>query len=80
MPTTDHAIERVHVYMLPEQLSVGWCFTGGHPIPFRNVDWFDADPAPSERAALIAFVRKKRYCISGHRYLILGESFAEIIF
>ena len=31
----------VYVYKLPEKLSNGFCFGGGVPITFTNVDWFN---------------------------------------
>ena len=69
--------ERVHIYMLPDRLNNGYCFGKGHPIPFLNVDWFDV--VPSHRTEVAEFVRRKSYFIKGRRYLMLGETFAEII-
>ena len=70
-------IERVHIYRMPEKLDDGYCFGSGKLIMFLNVDWFDIDP--DHRAEVILFIRKKRYFVPGKKYLMLGQTFAEVI-
>jgi hypothetical protein len=71
--------ERVNVYQLPDNLSQGYCFGGGVPIAFLNVDWFDALPEIERREELLQFIKSKRYFIKGRKYLLLGETFAEVM-
>lgn len=49
----------VRVYLLPAQLTNGYCFRGGVPIAFTNVDWFSAgsDEGPD---TLVPFIKGKR--------------------
>ena len=61
------------VYRLPEKLSNGYCFGAGVPITFTNVDWFGG-PAEMTRAEIETFVRGKRYCTPGHKYLVVSET------
>lgn len=63
---------RVHVYRLPARLTNGYCFDGGHPIAFQNVDWFDAIISDG-REAVADFIKKKRYCDAGSRFLVLSD-------
>jgi hypothetical protein len=63
---------RCHVYRLPQQLTNGYCFGGGHPIPFLNVDWFDA-PISENHQSLIGFIKKKRYFDPSARFLVLAD-------
>jgi hypothetical protein len=63
---------RVHVYRMPAKLSEGYCFDGGHPIAFQNVDWFDA-PISEGRDVLTAFIRKKAYFNPSARFLVLAD-------
>jgi hypothetical protein len=37
----------IYVYRLPVKLSDGYCFGGGNPITFTNVDWFNGDGSSS---------------------------------
>ena len=50
----------IWVYRLPAKLSDGFCFGGGVPITFTNVDWFNGSEE-MKRADVEAFVRKKKY-------------------
>jgi hypothetical protein len=61
------------VYRLPEKLSNGYCFGGGVPITFTNVDWFGGSPEMG-RAEVEKFIRGKRYCTPGHKYLVVSET------
>jgi hypothetical protein len=63
----------VRVYRLPEKLTAGYCFGGGVPITFTNVDWFEC-PADEDRDALVEFIRSKQYCRPDARFLVLGDS------
>jgi hypothetical protein len=62
----------VRVYALPDQLTNGYCFGGGVPIAFMNVDWFEAIVADG-RDDLIAFIKTKKYYHDNSRYLVLGD-------
>jgi hypothetical protein len=71
----------IRVYRLPEKLTDGFCFGGGRPIQFLNMDWFDEPPPEMKitRAGVEAEVRGKCYYDPTARYLILddrpGETF-----
>ena len=62
----------IYVYRLPETLTDGFCFGGGRPISFLNVDWFETI-ASDGRAPLIMFIKAKRYYIAKARYLVLSD-------
>jgi hypothetical protein len=72
--------ERIHVYRLPRVLNQGYCFGGGNPVTFQNVDWFDTPDKnfspPMTLVELVDFISKKNYAHRGESYLILGETFA----
>jgi hypothetical protein len=63
---------RVYVYKLPGKLTTGYCFGGGHDIPFRNVEWFDA-PVVEGREELIGFIKNKQYFDKTARFLVLSD-------
>lgn len=63
---------RVYVYELPERLTDGYCFGGGRPIRFQNVDWFDV-PVNEPRDILVGFVKRKQYFRADRRFLVLGD-------
>jgi hypothetical protein len=63
----------MHVYRLPEKLNSGFCFGGGNPITFTNVDWFGG-PAEMTREEIEKLIRKKRYCVPGHKYLVVSDT------
>jgi hypothetical protein len=63
----------VRVYRLPDRLTDGYCFGGGRPIPFLNVDWFEA-PVSEGRVGLIQFIRTKQYFEQGALFLVLADS------
>lgn len=71
----------IRVYRLPERLTDGFCFQGGKPITFTNVDWFDAPPLDMgiSREDIEAEVRGKRYFDPRTAFLVLddrpGETF-----
>lgn len=65
-------VTRVHVYRLPAKLSDGYCFGGGRPIGFLNVDWFDAVIAEGQEP-LIKFIKNKRYFDPFGRFLVLSD-------
>jgi len=62
----------VRVYRLPERLTDGYCFGGGRPIPFLNVDWFEALVSEG-RDGLILFISRKAYFDVNARFLVLGD-------
>lgn len=62
----------VRVYRLPERLTDGYCFGAGKPIPFLNVDWFEALVSEG-RIGLIEFIRRKAYFDGNARFLVLGD-------
>lgn len=63
---------RVHVYRLPAKLSDGYCFGGGQPVLFQNVDWFDAMISEG-REPLATFIKGKRYFNIWDRFLVLSD-------
>jgi hypothetical protein len=69
----------IRVYRLPEKLTNGFCFGGGTPIPFINVDWFNAEPpadmgiATPTRDELTAFIKSKVYWDPSARFLVLDD-------
>ncbi|SDD93405.1 hypothetical protein SAMN05216337_101782 [Bradyrhizobium brasilense] len=62
----------VRIYRMPERLIEGYCFGGGVPITFTNVDWFEAIIAEG-RAPLVAFIRGKTYYSPSESYLVIGD-------
>jgi hypothetical protein len=71
----------IRVYRLPDKLTDGFCFGGGQPIRFLNVDWFDEPPEEMgiTREGVEAEVRAKVYFDPAARFLVLddrpGETF-----
>ena len=67
----------IRVYKLPDKLTNGFCFDGGNPISFVNVDWFDAPPADMgitlTRGMIEEAIRAKNYFDPTARYLILDD-------
>ena len=61
----------IYVYRLPFQLAQGYCFHGGNPITFQNVDWFNDDHSMTN-AELKKLIRGKSYAVPG-KYLVLRE-------
>ncbi len=65
----------IRVYRLPEALTNGYCFSGGNPIKFLNVDWFDSE-APfgiPTREQVEEEVRRKRYFTDDAAFLVLSD-------
>jgi hypothetical protein len=62
----------VRVYRLPEKLTNGYCFGGGVPITFQNVDWFEA-LIDEGREKLAEFIKGKRYYDPAARFLVLAD-------
>ena len=62
----------VRVYRLPAKLTNGYCFGGGVPITFMNVDWFEA-PIADGRDVLTDFIRSKRYYDPAARFLVQSD-------
>lgn len=63
----------VRVYRLPEKLTNGFCFGGGKPISFLNVDWFDAPTEYQSREKIEQNVRAKKYFDPNAAYLVLTD-------
>lgn len=63
----------IRVYRLPEKLTNGFCFGGGVPITFTNVDWFGTNGAPS-RADLEPWMREKAWATGPGWYLVLSDA------
>jgi hypothetical protein len=61
----------VHVYKLPESLYAGYCFNGGQPVEFLNVDWFNGYKN-MKREDLEAYIRGKPYAQTGGDFLVLS--------
>lgn len=68
----EQRMVRLHVYRMPDNLNVGYCFGGGNPVGFLNVDFFDV-PWNMTRDDVVAFVKGKRYFDAGRRYLVIAE-------
>jgi len=90
MVTTDDLMKELHdfmtarrafvrVYRLPEKLSDGYCFGGGRPIVFINVDWFEAGVSEG-RGPLIDFIRTKKYFDPRARFLVIADNHPEFTF
>ncbi|RVC58716.1 MAG: hypothetical protein EOS81_05460 [Mesorhizobium sp.] len=62
----------LRVYRLPAKLTNGYCFGGGVPITFLNVDWFEA-PVEEGRDALTTFIKGKQYFTPDVRFLVLAD-------
>ncbi|MBY0259124.1 hypothetical protein [Methylobacterium sp.] len=63
----------VRVYELPERLTDGYCFGGGKPILFLNVDWFEAIVSDGAER-LTSFIKSKQYYRPHARFLVLGDA------
>lgn len=71
--TRDPTHVFVRVYLLPEDLTKGYCFGPGIPITFTNVDWFYAPIVEGGRVELTEFIRVKSYFRPNARFLVLGD-------
>lgn len=66
----------IYVYQLPDKLSDGYCFGGGRPISFLNVDWFNDHPEMT-LGDVQGWVRQKSYFTQsplGTQFLILCKT------
>jgi len=66
----------IYVYQLPPKLSNGYCFGGGQPISFLNVDWFNSHPDMT-LGDLQGWVKQKTYFTSslpGTQFLTISPS------
>lgn len=61
------------VYRLPPKLTNGFCFGGGKPITFQNVDWFDVPPDYATRERIEKHVRSKNYFAADAVFLVLCD-------
>ena len=62
----------IRVYRLPKKLTNGYCFGGGVPITFTNVDWFEA-PVSEGRAMVASFIKRKAYFDREARFLVQSD-------
>ncbi|AKU43498.1 hypothetical protein CPT_Sansa94 [Caulobacter phage Sansa] len=70
----------VRVYQLPPKLTAGFCFGGGNPISFLNVDWFNipAGMQIPDREQLAAMIRSKGYYHPAARFMVMVDEPGEI--
>lgn len=61
----------VYVYRLPDNLAEGYCFFGGRPIMFTNIDWFNGFDGMTKEDLELK-VRQKKYCKVGDKILVLS--------
>ena len=61
----------VYVYKLPEELSKGFCFGGGVPITFLNVDWFNGFDGMTQDD-IRKNIALKKYITDGNMFLVLS--------
>lgn len=64
----------IYVYKLPDKLSDGYCFGGGNPITFTNVDWISTPEDGCSTEELKQFFMKKIYytnALVGTKFLCL---------
>ncbi|MCV9940885.1 hypothetical protein OIU35_31430 [Boseaceae bacterium BT-24-1] len=61
----------VRVYEMPDKLTNGYCFGGGVPITFMNVDWFEHPIG--DRTDLETFIKSKRYYNPAKRFLVQSD-------
>lgn len=73
----------LHVYVIPEKRSNGYCFGGPVPITFGNVDWLNTPPDEIGRNEVEKFLMGKEYFTSapvGTRFLVLCDDRPEMTF
>jgi len=66
----------IHIYQIPKARSNGYCFGGGNPIAFLNVDWLDTPDDGVSKNQLSDFIRGKNYFTNapiGTRFLVLCD-------
>lgn len=80
------------VFELPENYPPGFCFGGGKPVTFKMVDWFQPWPMNFKtfeledikweevEKRLVEFLKQKRYCVTGSKYLVITDFGESIIF
>lgn len=67
--------EFVAVYEIPERMTNGYCFHGGVPVVFTNLDWFEC-PVTTTRDEFMKQIKQRRYAQSRPhaRLLVLCRS------
>lgn len=73
----------LHVYEIPKKRSNGYCFGGGVPITFMNVDWFGPAPDELSQDELRKFIAGKQYfqqAAPGSRFLVLCDDRPDLTF
>lgn len=72
----------IRVYEMPIEVGpVGFLHTGGVPVAFLHVDWFDEPEDSTFSAAdLKEFLAEKRYRRPGRRYLVASDERPDLTF
>ena len=75
----------IRVYELPTQVApVGYLFSGGKPVEFLMVDWFqepdDVFSAALSRPDLEKFLVTKAYRQAERRYLVVSDTRPDLTF
>lgn len=66
----------IRVFKIPEP-TPGYCFDGGKPATFTEVDWFRDDPtglrkSPLSEAEITEFIKRKSYFDPNAAFLVLS--------
>jgi len=73
----------LYVYQIPKERSHGYCFGGGVPITFMNVDWFGTPHDEVSQDKIQEFIAGKRYfekAPPGSRFLVLCDDRPDMTF
>lgn len=76
----------MRIFELPIEYPRGFCHSGGKPVVFVMVDWFNPYPEPhllpkrlsleeaeTLRNEIRDFIRSKNYFVKGHQYLVVTD-------
>ena len=75
--------DMMHVYKIPEKRSAGYCFNGGNPIEFLNVDWVSSPEVDTTVEDIRGFFEQKLWFTKtplGTRFLVLCDARPELTF
>ena len=73
----------IHVYLIPQKRSNGYCFGGPVPVTFGNVDCMGPVEPSMTKADLKRFISRKGYFTAadpGTRFLVLCDVRPEFTF
>ena len=73
----------IHIYRIPQKRSNGYCFSGGNPVVFDNVDWMDDPPDAFSAVEARKYLIEKNYfkaAPDGARFLVLCDVLPEWTF